>query len=929
MPNKRVDLIREIKALMPGMTTSRFDTIYMLEDKLKIYKSLKNVNALEKTDKRLDINRLLKKAAETGAIKNPITQQKFINSDAINKYLSIGYKLGVNQLNSNIRWVNIKSAAGYLSKNEMKQYNIFKVIITANLGKGDKEYLFTGQINNNDKFIANKINEWIYTLLANTEINREDAITKIEIKLAKFRNNREDLEPEFGPAFKGVSNCVINSLSSFKDLKGIIESKKYLLNNIVKDGVFKEDYEKLAKELKIKLRVHINNNKIIYNSESKKRGYDLYYFNNHVVAKVTPKEEKETILCEKINITDKDLINCVNCNYEDGEFIYFETLDKIYIKNHQIINKKRYDIIDTISPVTQYKNLFINKNEIFSFSGEDSINFCKHGIMLKKINYMEGNTIDLKGAYRNFENFPSYDGMPFSIDIITNETNLDLFLNKYAGLALVKCVNPITLKEEIRYLTIPMINHRIKIGYSPITYYKWFLSIRKGDYDMTMFTKEDKTLFIHMVGLLSKCYKEETAATTDYILARDLELPNSYHFNEGILYYGKTKNKKFKPNYSYVSAYIQQYTEIEMEKLYMQIKDRCDIYMVYVDGISINTKYNDNLDYLNYDKDLFSVKPNNPNMKGPEELLINFEDESKVISLDEDTINYADCTKFIDVSFSDENQENNNFLGSSKNKFIIGGPGTGKSTKLKLLNETYGWPILTQSNLQKTIYKNAMTVDYVMERQERYAIVLIDEYFMMDAHKLNYFSNCICVGDPNQLNVTQNKINYKAYNYLKLEKVYRFNFILKQCLESVLKGKLINVKKISIKDALKSGIQILAPTHEKINEINKIGLSLNIERKVRFCKSNKKEDYYTGDIGIETKQGILNLRNNRYYKIKVSNYFDENAIIKYAFALTYHSTQGLEFPEVACVYDKNKYDRKMLYVGFSRVKKLENIYHCV
>jgi large subunit ribosomal protein L10 len=179
-----------------------------------------------------------------------------------------------------------------------------------------------------------------------------------------------------------------------------------------------------------------------------------------------------------------------------------------------------------------------------------------------------------------------------------------------------------------------------------------------------------------------------------------------------------------------------------------------------------------------------------------------------------------------------------------------------------------------------------------------------------------YIDEAILVGDNKQLAISSNIIDYKKFDFIELTKIYRYDLMTKEIVDSVLKKGIVSNKlqKKDIKYCLENNIQILAPTHEDIKKINKIGLSMNIDKKVRFCKSVLKEDIYCGDMGIIVKNGILNLRNNIVYKLSVGSY-DSDSLVKYAFALTYHSAQGMEFPKIACYY--KKIDRKLLYVGFS------------
>jgi len=887
MVNQRVTLIRAIKEIDPKFKSSRFDNIISLTNKLNLVKSLKNVNKNIKIN-NYTIDNLITLAGVNKAYRNPITGLN-LTSQGIKKFLTAGFKLGVNNLDTLIKYKKVKinddESNVFLERKTLNAYNGFIFVYEDN---NEDIKTYTGKATS-AKSIFNVINMLRY--------ENEDNFRAIEYRLFKLQTDR--LYDEFGAAYKGVGNCVFTALKSMS-LTNFQKHQIDILSKDFQDGVFKDDYETIAKELKIRIKVHVNDKTFEFNAKSKKKAYNLYFYNNHVVSKLDDK--KETIRLDKIKLDSNIVDKIVNIKVDGDEILYLETIDTKYMLKTQTIGTKTYTIQDSLTAVSDYKKLFINKNDIFHFSGEDSKYFCKHGNQLLKSKYRVGKTIDLKRAYNNFMNFPCYDGMPFSIDIVCKDVDVDLVLKNYAGFGLCVGINPFTLVEETRWMSIPLIKHRLNNGYS-LKFLKWCLSHRKGDYDMTMFDGEDKRLWQHVVGSMSRCITNKSLATTDYVLAKSYGLNGDFSHEDTKIYYG-TYDEEFTKNYSFVSAYVQQYTEIMMEEMYFKLDDK-KIWAVYVDGISLVGDVD-----FSYDTNLWDVKFNKAHNK-------TMEHSDSFIDLNERELEYNldNCVDFVDILVR----------GHNRIKIINGSPGTGKSTLIKKFNKSYGWPILVQSNLQKSIYSNAMTVDYYITKGLHDNTVLIDEYYMMDSNKLAYFKNAILVGDNNQLAISSNIINYKKFDFIELTKIYRYDLMTKEIVDSVLKRGIISTKlqKKSIKYCLENNIQILAPTHEDIKKINKIGLSMNIDKKVRFCKTNLKDDIYCGDMGIVVKNGILNLRNNIIYKLSVGSY-DSDSLVKYSFALTYHSAQGMEFSKIGCYY--KKVDRKLLYVGFSRVKHYSNIY---
>jgi ATP-dependent exoDNAse (exonuclease V) alpha subunit len=176
-------------------------------------------------------------------------------------------------------------------------------------------------------------------------------------------------------------------------------------------------------------------------------------------------------------------------------------------------------------------------------------------------------------------------------------------------------------------------------------------------------------------------------------------------------------------------------------------------------------------------------------------------------------------------------------------------------------------------------------------------------------------------------NVAQLKIgeflDYKEFDHHLLTKVFRCNKELEDAAIAAKQRNLDAFKRIEIEDALKSGHTILAATHKTIEEINDIGLKMDLPRIIRFTKTQLKKDIFAGDMGVFKNGRCVNSRTGKAYKLKVGRNPMKDLVV-YGYAQTYHSTQGQEMDHVILCIDGIK-NWDMLYTGATRVHKLEEV----
>lgn len=873
----------------------------------------------------------LKAVLQSRIIKNPVTG---LPMDAHTKsvFESLGYKMINNKFTLPRFYSNlnpIKTLQGTtiypLSSKQLKRFHTGLLIYTVN-GKNHAEAF---NIRDRDS-ATRKANDIIYS-------NNNVIINKIHLYTAPKLEHTL-----IGPAYRSIygKNCVISALE--QQLKKSFPE----LHELYSDGVFQDDYESIAKALKIQIRLNIGNEKKVFNAQGKYKMIDLIYLNNHVVAKyggdfdATTEEtviqhntlDLAQILSGRVDqITEiiesgSDLVCIKLITQSDNLMTYIES----HQLTHQKFDKKLVEIQGiSITAVSEFKHLVIRANNLrpITWGMNDAQHFARHGI--KVVNMFEnGKTIDLKGAYTNYMQWPCYEGIPFDITFWINgdqtPSERECILNNYLGFGLVSnWRNHFTDAIECRWAFIPHIKARIAKGQNLIIE-RWALSFAKGDLDLSMFKDMPKRLWHQVLGSMSRTHIRSTGATTDPVWAKS-KGGHEWRVIDGKKIYKTYFEPRECNTYVHVAAAIHSYTEMMMEAKYDQlIADGIIPWSVYVDGISTNTsltKYVDQFWQEKANNKLFETFGDSSYTEAPlldKDLMARSKTDEDWGDLYHEHQDRWAPRKFVDIMVN----------GPGAHKVIDGPAGSGKSTLVKKISAMIPKPmILVPNNNQRAIYDGlkCMTIDMYLTqfKEPRVPFLLIDEYTMLDPTKLEQFGSTLLIGNVAQLKIGA-YLDYKDFDHHLLTKVYRCNPELEKAASLAKEGKFNQFTRLNIVDALKAGKVILAATHDLIEDINDIGLKLNLPKRIRFTKTDLKRDIFAGDMGYYRNNLCVNDRNGRSYKATPGRNPKKDSVV-YGFARTYHATQGLEFNSIVCCIDKIR-DWDMLYTGCTRVHNLNEVH---
>lgn len=726
-------------------------------------------------------------------------------------------------------------------------------------------------------------------------------------------------------------NCVISAIEN------LIKVDLHVLHLEYFRGVAKSDFEAIATHIKYVIKLHVGKEILVFGKmflARKRKHLHLKYINNHVVAHID--NHKEIIRVPEIDL-DKILSKYESIGEienlmitKDG-IIGVEFDDTQYMLSHQKVGNEVIPInTDFPTVISDYKNRFIQMNNIRPCSLPIAHDFCRHGIMIINDN-KPGWTLDMKSAYSNYETNMFYSGFPlditFEVDRPSNQ-EIRTILKNYEGFAFCDWENIYTKEIEQRWVTIPQLLCRIEAkrsGYANVGYQKVlkfavaFASTEK--LDTSIFDKHDKRLYHKVLGSMSKVTKYETLTTTDSIMAASKGLAAIHEYDDVTIYYGFTDEKKMDKVYTHITAYVQGYTEIGIEMAYYHMSANIEnfdskITAVYVDGISTTCSEQELLD-LKFIPSMYHLKPNN---------FIGYPTQGRDSSYK--PVEYIPCTnKFIDIPVIRPTQSN-------RFKIIDGSAGTGKSTMIKKIRQMMpNVKILVQSNQQKDIFindgfNNIDTVDMYLTTHWTHDkpiadFVIIDEYYQMGLDKLMKFKSALLFGNSDQLSIGNNLIYMRDFDYHILTKCYRFDDEVSKICQNILKNfDYSGIDSIDIKEALLNDYMILSSNHTTIEKINDIGLALNLPKVIRWTKTDLKKSIYAGDMGIYKNGVCYNNRNGKIYNTKPGRITGStHPAVVYAFARTYHSTQGQEFPKVCCIMDGLSFSkRKHLYTGVSRIR---------
>lgn len=739
---------------------------------------------------------------------------------------------------------------------------------------------------------------------------------------------------KFGVSYDGKLNCFIQALETHISKQRTKTFDKSLYEKY-QDGVFEDDIEELAHQYKLFIRVKENNNTYEYGKQEYKKNktiLNLEYKNNHMeilsqtIEKPTVHKIKPCNCIDKLSFNFEhtcqslnDIIPTIDLTQIHNLMIDYElniqaiiTKTEIYKYSHykdlelkdnefSLINKVSNEIMDyfTIKPQPIHTNHNIVKQ------------FCHNqqffNTMIKS--HITYECLDIKNAYDNFEELPTDLIIQITTDTLHDEIGFYYIT--------FKCpIRKQVLSEwrSDKYVKI-LQKHNI-----PITIQQAMLSTSKTYLDINTLNSKykhyDKRYFHKILGQWQKYKFSKTQITTDFELCLKyggFEIyPNLYKFVEDEFISSKNY-------YPHIVGYIHEYTNCRILDTLLTYK--LEPLRIWVDGIIL--------------KQL------------PKEYPSYFRVEKKEYRNDYEPLHYEDH-KPLEITYNKLN------LPDTKLSAILGSAGTGKSHTINnIYNNTINSVILCPTNMACKNFEKSYTIDSYINQpiKKQYDLMLIDECSMVNQYTLNtllkFNTKIILFGDTNQLQTVSGKpIDYTNINITKLTKIYRQEnpeFI--DCLYDTLEtGNLDYIKStMTVEECIKNDITILSCINAEIYRINKIGYKLNKNKVVdkelllkvnspviltsNYFKNTK--SLVNGDQGIITSQSennvIITILDKEYeFSKKQLKHFEP------AYSITYHKIQGQTLNKPICLntiglnyFDEQK--NNMLYVGVSRVRKLEHL----
>lgn len=872
-----------------------------------------------------------------GLVKSPTGRYIKKSGRAFKKFLNLGYKFKNNTF--------IKPEISYdISSSDYKSFNFDKnelknakqiIIITTD---GEKRY-----IDMTKKDFIQAINEKTYD---------EDNFTIKIIESAKVK---------FGVAYDGVQNCfikcikehIINQKNYYKKSDNAKEKLNKKFNEYFEEfeeGVFEEDIQQIAEDWKLLIRIYESDGYEEYGKKEytkDKTLLKLEYKNNHVELK----EEKIKIKKEIITINNK--CNCLDnlsfdtnyeCNHNVENYlnnININDIEQIQLNNKDIIKLSTKDKIYKYQYCLDFK-LEDNEYTLDDKAFNDLFNYftitpqpiktnCE--IVKEIINPMyfqlqniEANkqyiNLDLKSAYSNFNELPT----DLLIKCNTNKMHEQI---GFYYITLICPIRKINISEwhSTEYLNI-LNKHNIKysIEQAMLSSTKTNLNINEFNIKYNTHLPEYKRTFHKILGKFQKYQHYKRHLTTDYEICRKYGGHELININGTAIYeYSSDKLvNSINKYYPHITGYIMENTHSKILDAILTFK----------------------LNPLRIWADNIIIEQNIKLQKIPEIFHIDYNYSYK----ENITISYkTDNNLKLDIT--------NNYYHIHSEDFILGGAGTGKTTLIK--NEyipNINILILSPTNMAlKNFkeYKNKMTIASYLENDHKHLyrteLIIIDEISMVSQETYNLIKNkskckVISFGDFNQLQPVQgNPINYKNYQYKIFTDVKRQEDkkFVEQLSSTLNTGNVEYIKnKLSIEECIKNNTLILSAKNNQIDNINKIGYQLNqsqiinetfkVNSPIIITENDmKSKGLVNGDYGYIVSYNnnniIVNIANDNY-TLTIN---ELNKFVKPAYSITYHKVQGQTFNKAICLNIKllNKLQKnKMLYVGVSRVRKLEQLH---
>jgi hypothetical protein len=897
-----------------------------------------------------------------------------IGSRVYKKLLDIGYTYDDN-LKSLIYPINITSIP-ILNGNVHKE--VFDMIRSE---KFSHLNLFAGDLSVIINLHGQRLKHIKDEIFGNSSALYEKILTQIDFYESK------PSAVHFGPSFDGEQNCVIKCIEEHYNHHKYPFDKFSDIYDKYKEGVFESDLEDISKKFKMRITVNINKKQHVFGEKRTNRAsLTLYYHNNHMKLVNMNYKDKLDLFVDNLSFSTVEKLKDITNVIRNKDKIYsIETADTKYrLKIDEEIDLEKESCF---SATSYYVKEFIKANPQIRCINKQHDNIdaihsiVQNGIMFSR-NSKAGVCIDLKCAYTNFKNFSSYTGFPSDLsscvntDTIKEEEILDI-IDNYEGFALIECFSifdysfqdnsdsevetatvvtddnydffsdyeeeekkqepplPFFEKEQSerkikkykRWVSFPYLRHRLSLSeFNDIQIMNLMIGLNRVHLNLEVFNDTPKRTLHKVFGKLINKTINNSFTTIDPFVSQNNNGTLLHKIDEESLYICNSWEIKVgSMYYPHITSYVQQYTEIEIEKKYLELRrNNIEVYRVWVDGIVVPPDT------------VFPVETQE---------LWHIKDANAMGFMSK--LNYV-----IGVNPCKYAESFNNLLYQSEglqNRFLITGEaGTGKSYNIKkLFNQMSNSIILvyTHNLARNYIGFNVDTIQgFILKKNSMYENIFIDEYFMIGSKlfaELPQNALHIVVGDEGQLPCFQDvPLDISDYTHIKLKKNYRqldIKFIsnlhrTREC------GDISWIKqKISLENALKLKHTILCATHDEIDRINKIGHEMNTNKEINGVKINTPvrfnktaANYVAGDIGIideiEGTDFITILKyNGDKVKMKIATLLKKERI-SLAYAETIHGVQGKTLRGGLVINEYRMFDKAMPYVAVSRVVEEKQLF---
>lgn len=535
-----------------------------------------------------------------------------------------------------------------------------------------------------------------------------------------------------------------------------------------------------------------------------------------------------------------------------------------------------------------------------------------------------------------------------------------------------------TRVKSKRWVSFPYLRHRLALDVAKDIHISYLMiATNRIDLNVEAFSNASKREFHKALGKMISHRGSDGFTTTDPVVANN--------YMGAMIYENKEQDKQLfacsvpceRLGFNYhphITSYIQQYTEIEIEKKYLEIRRKnILVYRIWVDGIVIpsnadikidssmwHIKNCDGLDYVLPLKYVVGVPPIRHN------------------NIFNNTLTNLYHRIWPPVCSNDEEK------AIQPHRYcIVGSAGTGKSYNLReLFKQMNNSIILVFSNKLKRNYAGlkVRTIQKFLARfDSSYETILIDEYSMIgqdliDSIRFIDTKRIVLVGDMGQLKcVGGEPINTLPYTKITLTHNYRQEDDVEFFKKLELTRKTHDVswiqQTISIEDAIKQKFTILCITNDEIKRVNKIGHALNpnpeicelkVGTPIRFRKTAHKKktsvlycyerddeddsEYVAGDVGIifsiDTNECVTIIKyiktdkNNNDIHMEKNVHLDNKLVlnknqITFAYGETIHSAQGTTIKDgniLINIGEDRIFDDQLTYVAASRAVKENQLY---